>query len=123
VRLDFDLVTRYDDVTLSRGEIFKDPTNRTAKNPSVRQFDDRLEAMDTNHPAIERCVGCLDLYRLDGIWMLWGYHIGFDSSAASQIALTGDALGVLGIDFVFGIGELFGQSAFATLTLVSFSKL
>jgi hypothetical protein len=79
--------------------------------------------MDTNHPAIERCVGCLDLYRLDGIWMLWGYHIGFDSSAASQIALTGDALGVLGIDFVFGIGELFGQSAFATLTLVSFSKL
>ena len=59
---------------------------------------------------------------VEGIFALGVSRIAFDGTASGQFTFSADSLGSLGIYIVVGLCELFGESSFAGLALVSFTE-
>lgn len=78
--------------------------------------------MDTDHASFNGRFRRIDLNGMVRVAVLGLDKVSFDGPMARQIPFAADALGVLRVDFVFGVGVLFRQSPLALLSLVSFAK-
>lgn len=78
--------------------------------------------MDANHAAFDRRVRSIDLDGVVRVAVLGLDQISLDSTVARQIPFAGDPLGILGVNFVFGVGVFFRQPSLTLLPLMPFAK-
>jgi hypothetical protein len=78
--------------------------------------------MDSNHAAFNGCVRGIDLDGVVRVAVLGLDQISLDGTVTRQIPFAGDPLGILCIDFVFGVGVFFRQPSLTPLPLMPFAK-
>ena len=78
--------------------------------------------MDSNHAALDRRVRGVDLDGVVRVAVLGLDQISLDGTVTRQIPFAGDPLGILCVDFVFGVGVFFRQPSLTPLPLMPFAK-
>ena len=78
--------------------------------------------MDANHTAFYRRVRSIDLDGVVRVAVLGLDQISLDGTVARQIPFASDSLGILCVDFVFGVRVFFRQPSLALLPLMPFAE-